>query len=208
MNKLLLTLYILLISANSFAAVLSQDRLPTGNGTASNWTVSGCSNAWDCVDDPIGTPDDLTTYLYIQNSGANRRFTFANFDITSTSIISLTVTARCTRTAYGAVSVRGQILTTGVGGISSTATEQGVGTGWAYYTFTWTTNPATQSPPTAWTEADIEGTGPSPLTEFGMTTLGLDSGEDIKCTQVYATVNYNGVVGSPSKTIKFNAEDF
>ena len=205
MNKLLLTLCILLISANSFAAVLSQDRLPTGNGGATNWTVSGCSNAWDCVDDPIGTPDDLTTYLYIQNSGANRRFTFPAFSITSTSIISLTVTARCTRTAYGAVSLQGEIKVNGVGATTNDAPAQGVGTGWAYYTFTWATNPATSL---AWVEADIEGVGASYLIEFGMQPSGLELYEDIKCTQVYATVNYEGVVGSPTKTIRFNAEDF
>lgn len=49
-----------LLSVSAQAAV---DTLKaTGNGTTANWTNSGCSNAWECVDEDA--PDSLTTAIY------------------------------------------------------------------------------------------------------------------------------------------------
>ena len=72
----------------------TQSRLPTGEqGGFDNWTAVGEADTWDCCDDPIGTPDDDTTYADYWTD-VTHLFTFTAFDITSTSVTKLTITSR------------------------------------------------------------------------------------------------------------------
>jgi len=79
-----------------------------------------------------------------------------------------------------------------VNGIRYAGTEQALTTSYANYTWDWLTNPNTGI---AWTEADVEGTGPNPLQEFGVRAINVGGGEQINCTQTYITVTYTEAGG-------------
>jgi hypothetical protein len=57
---------------------------------------------------------------------------------------------------------------------------------------TWTTNPDTSS---AWTEADVEGTGSNPIERFFVLSDNVGSGDEIRVTQTYIKVNYTAAGG-------------
>lgn len=163
----------------------TQDRLPTGDSaTNDNWTALGGGSKFSEVDDPVGTPDEDTSYINKSGAGAAPQdFTFTAFDISSSAIASITVTLR-TRVAAGVVStivrikVNGTAYTTGSIATSGSYTNK---------TNTWLTNPNTG---VDWTEADVEGTGANPLQEFGVSSGSQGAGEEIRCTQAYITVDY------------------
>lgn len=179
--------YIVLISAVVFAA--TQDRLPTGDSSGSNtWTASSAGSKFEDVDDPIGTPDDDTTYISIAESGGAQQFTFSAFDIPNGATInSVSVLFRCKSPNGGDVTLRPRVR---VGGTDNGHSPLTMTTSYANYTRSFTTNPVTT---VAWTEADVEGTGANPLQEFGVTDSGsISAGESVQCTQIYATVDYTG----------------
>lgn len=165
----------------------TQDRLPTGTGTTSQWTSSTASpNKWEDVDDPIGTPDDATSYLFVTNAASGTElFTFAQFAITSSAIALVRLTWRGTRTV-GLTTVTPIIRT---GTTNRNGTSQAMTAAYVDYTNDWLTNPATAS---AWEENEVEqtdGTTTHRLNEFGWSS-SPSSGRETHITQSYLTVDY------------------
>jgi hypothetical protein len=199
--------FLCLALASPALAQATQDRLPTNNGLSLGWynaasTQCGASgtdnpNCALLVDDAVGAPDDATTYIK-QHVGSNTQsFSSSSaFDIASSAIASVQVIARCQRTVAGAISVQAMIR---VNGSNSFASTQAVATSWTDYTFTWTTNPGTAA---AWLEADVEGSGSTPLQQFGIAASGWATGEELQCTQVFARVNYTEVAPEAAGSLR------
>ena len=168
----------------------TQDRLATGDGTTDDWNALGGGSKFSEVDDPIGSPDDDTTYVFATTNNLAQRFSFAAFAINSISVDKVRVTYRHKKTT-GFVSTAAQIK---VNGVAYTGTGRNR-SAWTTDIQDWLTNPNTGA---AWLEADVEGTGANPLQEFGVNGASVDAGEEARCTQVYATVTFVAAgVGNP-----------
>ncbi len=158
-------------------------RLPTGtvvgNKLASS-TGKTEANLYQDVDDPIGSPDDASSYLYWTSSPASGLFSFANPAIPSGSTIN-----------FVRVFFRGY---TGASGFIAPNIKVGGAEypdygnmllpdqHWVDFTDDWLTNPRTGSP---WTVADINGNGGNALQAFGYMTL---STTEEHVTQTYLTI--------------------
>lgn len=174
----------------NISALPTQQRLPTGDGDVSGtWTVTPSSptTRYDKVDDPIGSPDDNTTYIVGTVVGRSL-FTYSAFSVPSNATITnLTLTYRHRdQVSTGTNNIRSSLKVNG----TYYTTDPGINannslTVWAYRSYAWTTNPDTGA---AWTVADINGTGSNPLQQWGVYTS--DATPDVAVTQVYATVNY------------------
>jgi len=169
-------------------------RVPTGNSAVANDFTASAGNRWECVDDPVGSPNDATDFVFKQNSNGTQRFTHAAFSIPGGSTInSVTVRFRAQRTAAGACTLAPMIR---VGSTNTTGTSQAMTTSWADYFQTWATNPNTAS---AWTVDQVNGVdATNPLSEFGVNSGGLASGEEVQLTQIYIEVDYTAAAaGNP-----------
>lgn len=168
----------------------TQTRVPTGTGATSEYAALGGGTKWSEVDDPVGTPDDATTYIY--NSVANNReewFTFAAFAIPDGSTINgVTVRMRGQRTAAGTLSHQVGIR---VGAAQFMSGNLAAQTTWTDHSNTWATNPATTL---AWTEAEVEA-----LVTFLIKTVQFSAGEELQVTQVYIECDYTEPAGANPK---------
>ncbi len=165
----------------------TQDRLPTGDGTTTAWTPSSGSDHYAMVDDPIGTPDDDTTYLETSSTNQKELFTFTAFDINSSSIDKVTVFIRARDTGAN-TNMIAELLR--VNGTDYNASPVPAPLTYTNHTNDWLTNPDTAA---AWTEADVEGTGSNPIQQFGVGS-GIVT-DALRCTQVYCTVTYTEATG-------------
>jgi len=128
-------------------------RLPTGDSdVSSTFTLFPTSPAtrWDKVDDPVGTPDDNSTYVMgVNNAGGYAYFTFPVFTIplgctiekVSVSYRSYGITTSAS-SSYAGLKVNG-VRYPGAGADDPTT--------YGNRTVDWTLNPNTGS---AWTVAD------------------------------------------------------
>jgi hypothetical protein len=146
------------------------------------------------VDDPVGSPDDFSSYVLTNNNGVecSAYLGFSAFSIPSGSTsISVKVTVRV-YDSYGYASARQQLLVGGTGYQADTFTT---GLGWVTDTHTWSTNPKRGS---AWTVDDINGVGSYALQYFGVTATEYGYYDSktgwvyyvVYCTQCYLTVTY------------------
>ena len=175
----------------------TQSRVPTGDGADLTLLPLGAGSHYVEVDDPVGTPDDNTSYVQLPATGSygtDESFTFAAFSITSSAITSLVITFRAKET--GGTRTVGSLLW--VNGTRYRASRQDLTTSYADYTQTYLTNPNTGA---AWTEDNIEGVVGSPLQQFGINTDGVFAGRTIEITKVYATVDYTEAGGPTSHAL-------
>ncbi len=163
----------------------TQSRLPTSNLTiGSMWSFTGCtsSTAYQCVDDPIGSPNNSTDYLRVSSSGKEAIFGFSVFTVPAGSTITyVRVTHVTFRDGSSSANIKAALR---VGGTTYTQpTAQLLTASWITYNYDWTTNPRTGL---AWTVADVNGTGTNPLQGMGV----VSGTGDESVTQVYVTVGY------------------
>lgn len=147
-----------------------------GNETAMDG-VTGATTHWEAVDEEVS--DDDTTFVYV-NAGNTKRdlFKIPNPNLDGT-ITSVTVYARCRRTADTAnvqLSVRTNSVT------YDSANQAITGT-YALYSNAWTTNPNTSA---AWTWAEINAL------EIGAELAHAAGSGVSRCTQIYAIVACTG----------------
>lgn len=163
-------------------------RVPTGDSVREakdDWTAAG--SKYVEVDDPVGSPDDATTYATCADANWNQMFTFSPFNIPPTATIdSVVVYGDCYEVA-GSTYVRLRIY---AGAAEAYDSQRNLDASWTMYDSgsEFATNPETAS---AWTVADINGTGDHPLTEFGGSGYGISGGESFRCTQLYIEVTFH-----------------
>jgi hypothetical protein len=169
----------------------TQTRVPTGDGTGAGYTASGAASVWEAVDDPVGTPDDDTTYGVKADGNSLHELTFAAFAIDASAVNFLQVLFRARLLTGDALTGRA-ILRVGGNAYTTTAPTNNLTDAYDDYTHDYLTNPDTGL---AWTEADIEGSGSNPLQEYGVRNQSTGAGEEIRLTQCYATVDYDEAGG-------------
>ena len=154
---------------------------PTGAGALTEWTsqypASGAH--WEKVDESVA--DDDTTYIYSQGTPTDL------FSITPSvlggKINSVAVTVRVYPEGYNAgedAHAWGAVRTHDTTYYSSASQNFTYHT-YTNLTFTWTTNPNTSS---AWTWSEIY------TMQIGLKTQINSTVPTVRCTQVYATVDY------------------
>lgn len=164
----------------------TQTRVPTGDSSVDNgWSSSsGTTKAAD-VDDPVGSPDDDTTYAFKNGANANQLHTFSAATIPGGSTaITVNVIYRGRRTSTS-LNINARIR------VNGTTYEEGAGTvpgsTYANRTVAWATNPATLA---AWTVNDVNGSGTNPLQEFGYANTQTTGTEEARVTQCYLSITY------------------
>lgn len=146
---------------------------PNGVGTESGLTLSGCGANWQCVDE--SSPDGATTQV-TRSAGSFAYDTYAIQDpgVSSGTIDSVKVFCM----GYGTHStseIAGRIRTGGTS-YGGTATSMDNTTTYAFFAWTWITNPQTAA---AWTWTNINAL-----------EAGVGIKKDAFCTAVHVKVYY------------------
>jgi RHS repeat-associated protein len=151
-------------------------RVGRGAGSSTQWSPTGCTQNWDCVDD--ATSDGEATRVESGVPGTLDAYALQDLVQTSKTIASVTVTAvarhysvACNiepQTCYAVIALQ-------VNGYSGNS--QGLTPVYQSYSQTWTTNPATGQP---WTVSEVNAL------QAGINLL--DVGQSARVTQVYVSV--------------------
>ncbi|MCX6668068.1 MAG: hypothetical protein NTV74_07550 [Euryarchaeota archaeon] len=171
--------------------------LPNAEGSTQQWIVSlgGDSNHYTKVDDPVGSPDDDTTYVYTSALNAIEEFNHQeNAVLVGVAITNVRVYARMKYT--GAVSSAKVNIGLNVSGTRrSAAADSTLTSAYVAYPNDWANNPADSQ---AWEKSDID----SLQTSLKLITLSGISGCTVRCTQIYIAVTYvpntAPTIGEPS----------
>ncbi len=174
----------------TFSTLASQDRLPTSDRNVANaWSTfpNGCggggggggnSNKYQCVDDPIGSPNNSTDYIRVQNSGKEAIFGFSALTVPSGATIQFVRVTYVAIANGGSANIKAALRVSG--NIYTQPTAPSLTPGWAQYNYDWIVNPKTG---VAWTAADVNGAA--------LQGMGVYSGSgNESVTQVYMTVWY------------------
>lgn len=162
----------------------------TGAGTITNLSNSGCTNNWECVDDPIGSPDDGSTYVHTEDDP----FITDTYELSNVSVIQAGDTinhiiVHMRGIEQGGTFPTGNIRATIRSGTTNyNGATQALTTSWADYTEQWSTDPDTS---VAWTISGLNaleaGQGLEKITGFGDV--------QISNTLIYVEVDYTVATG-------------
>lgn len=167
----------------------TQTRVPTGNVTL-GWQVNTGSH-FEAVDDPVGSPDDDTTYVFTTVSGQRDNFTFSAFTVPSGATInSVQVIGRL---KYVGTASDFRLNIVNEGGTVSEDTDRSATSTYADYTRTLTTNPWTAA---AWTVNEVNSEGSTANRLDKMEVRSIAPNTDVRCTQLYLLVDYTEEGGS------------
>ncbi|MCK4828395.1 hypothetical protein KA005_72365 [bacterium] len=166
---------------NAGGTPTSVNVIPDTDGDSYNeWTGKDAGTKWSEVDDPVGSPDDDTSYM--ETVDTNKAQGFDTYPaITAISITSVTIHFRC-KEIGGNAFAKAKLRVSGTVYLGDAKT---LTVSYDDFSQIWTENPNTSS---AWTEAEIEGG--DALQEWIIESAGLDAGETCRCTQVYMVVHY------------------
>lgn len=151
--------------------------IPAANGSYTTFSLTGCSVAYQCIDDPSGSPDEDTTSLSRNVLNSRQSVTFGSLNATQASIASVTILTRCKKPT-GTASIKNFVR---IGGVDYDGTGQAITSAYANYTEVWATNPATGQ---AWTVADINSL------EAGLLISAISGAISVFLTQLYVTVTF------------------
>lgn len=163
----------------------TQDRQPTATGTANAWALGAGADKVDAVDDPIGTPDDDTTYISETTALDAQGYTFPVFSLGAVaSIEKVSVHTRVRTTVAGTGTFRPRLRVNGTvyGGTDVNPTDSYVDR-----VEDWVTNPDTGA---AWVQADLEGTGLNQLQQMYIRTTSIGTSVEFRCTQIFLRCTY------------------
>ncbi len=149
---------------------------PTGSGSISNLTSSGCASRWQCVSEAIAD-EDATRVICADNSYKPEVYAMADPTSSACAISKITVYCRARRTNNQG-DVKPAIY---IGGAEYDGGEQALTTSYVDYSAVWTTNPSTGS---AWTWSNINSL------ECGVRLRGQNGTWPAYCTQVWVVVHY------------------
>lgn len=159
--------------------------LPDSEGTVQQWVPYPVSDPvvhWDKVDDPVGSPDEGTTYV---NTPTNNRIEDFNHQtsalLVGANITNVRVTVRVRKR------IAGNAVTLNIGvriGITRYAgiTPIAITTRYANYVWDWPVSPAFPGNP--WTKSDIDNL------QSSLQSIVAGFLPVLSCTQVYITVTY------------------
>jgi hypothetical protein len=169
-------LVLLLFMCSSVFALTTTIR-PDGQGYYSAWSNTGCSSGsseWQCVDE---NPANTSDYLYTSSKNVAESFTFGNTGFTTQTINSVTLYYYAKYYSSSRYRIYPLIRT---GSTDYLGSAKDLGSGYAYASQVYSTNPATGS---AWTIAEVDGL------QAGMKTNSNYYGAYV--AQVYAVVDYS-----------------
>jgi hypothetical protein len=193
---------VVLVSTVFVAVVLAatETRVPTGS-VSSVWQVGAGSDRVDAVDDPVGSPDDDTTYVFDDAGGQRQRWSFSVFTVPGGSTVdNVIVTGRCRYTGTAGDVILGMRNETDTGTSENFPADYStLITTYANYTRTFTLNPWTAG---AWTVNQVNGEGSTAnrLANMSLRSGGLTASA-VRCTQVYLTVTYTAAGGGTARTL-------
>jgi hypothetical protein len=175
---------------------VTEGLLPDGDGAYTNWGIGGTAPAatrWQSVDDPIGSPDNLVTYVYSPANTNRNSFTFQNLTMSGTTGINwVAVSVRARRQAGGGGTAVLRIFYRQGGTDYDNLANQSLTTAFVTYNLTgwnYTTNPRTGAP---WNESAINNM------EWGVFRAAGTVRANV--TQMYITVDYNVTNNAPNVT--------
>jgi hypothetical protein len=167
----------------------TQTRAPTSDfATGGTVDYSSGSTGYTLVNDYPDTADPLTSYVTLgTTTNSFIVFGFTAFDVpVGRTITSVAVQYTDEEPANGANSTAGRLR---VGGTYYDASTHNPSTTTTSRTDTWSTNPSTGS---AWTVADVNGTGSNPLQNFGV--IGPDSSPVWRLGSIQIVVTFSDPV--------------
>lgn len=163
--------------------------LPVADGNYTGFSSTGCTADWQCIDDPVGSPDDTTTRLSTASSPARQSVILDAF--TQGGIInSVTIHFR----VFQGAAVSTGLAFLRIGSTDYDGAGQVLPNDAAYHDYSqvWALNPATSA---AWTYAALAAL------EAGLSTTFVGIGST-RLTQLYAAVDY-----TPGVTFALNSGD-
>jgi hypothetical protein len=169
--------------------VATQTRVPTGDGTNTNWFPNTGTRV-DAVDDAVGTPDDDTTYLEQTASGQRCSFTFSPFTVPAGATInSVQIIGRL---KYVGTSSDVRLNVYNESAVNED-TDRTLTSSYANYTRTMTVNPFTG---VAWTvdQVNTEPSTANRLVQIEVRSIAPNT--DIRCTSLYVLVDYTEAAGT------------
>lgn len=150
--------------------------IPDGDGNYTGGTASGCSNDWECLDDPVDSPDDDSTHVAISLTG-RASVTFPNYQ-SGGQINSVAIAARARTQNFDAGNMLAPFLRVSLADYDGS--DSGLTTSYQDFSQVWATNPDTGA---VWTYDDLDTLEAGALFTAG----GLQT---CRITQLYAAVNY------------------
>lgn len=195
-RRLLALIAVLLAAHVALLLATTATQVPTGLGTFSNWTLGAGADRVDAVDDPVGTPDDDTTYVVTTVSGQRQDYTTAAFSVgASDTVNSFQIIGR-----FKFVGTAAQMRLNIVSETPTTSEDidRSVTSAYADYTRTMTTNPFTAA---AWTPNQVNKDAGTANRYDQIEIRSIAPNTDIRCTQVYALVDYTVSGGASPKRL-------
>ena len=160
--------------------------VPTSDVTT-NWNTGTYAD----VDDPVGSPDDDTTYA--EHSGSNQNLDLETANPTLTDAGSVNSVSVFSRSKYVTTAGKTRCLLY-VNGTRYQGSAQTLSTSYQNFTDIFNTNPDTSS---AWLVADARGVGSNPYGYIGNRALCDATPQDVRLTQTYAIFDFNEGVSTP-----------
>jgi hypothetical protein len=159
--------------------------LPVADGNYTAFTATGCTNDWQCIDDPVGAPDDTTTML--STPATARQSVILDAFTQGGTINSVTVHFR----VFHGASVATGVAFLRIGSTDYDGAGQTLPNDSTYHNYSqiWVTNPATSL---AWTSDDLAAL------EAGLSTTFAGIGST-RLTQLYAEVDYTPTPETPGQ---------
>lgn len=166
-------------------------RYPTSDITV-GWQVSAGAR-WDAVDDPAGAPDDDAVYVFTTASGQRQAFGMGLGAVPGGSTInSVTVVARIKAISASdyRINIRNEAAAI------DEDTDHSASDSYADYSRVWTVNPWTAAP---WSVNEANGESATANRLEGIEVRSIAPATDIRCTQLYAVIDYTPAGGSPAR---------
>ncbi len=162
--------------------------LPDAEGDTQTWTIFPADRGglhWNKVDDPVGSPDGDSTYVYsttVQNEEFNHT---TDEKLEGATISEVKVVARM---KYVGVAVTVNIGLNVGGTRFPGGSNNALTASYAYYEQKWNQNPADSQD---WEKSDIDS-----LQTSLRYMIGMFPGDAARCTQVYLNVTYTPVTNN------------